>query len=159
MITWFQKDNLVYVVDSQHDFSEEEISRLTWLFSGAQRLACTGPEGVYIGPRKEMITPWSTNAVDIATQMGVPGITRMEMLQRVEAATEKEAEDVLEELAGGKLQKEKKEFSPNTVTKLLRNAQERNKCRSKAELVSKYVQEHPQVQRIESQNAAIESHD
>ena len=94
MITWFQKDNLVYVVDSQHDFSEEEISRLTWLFSGAQRLACTGPEGVYIGPRKEMITPWSTNAVDIATQMGVPGITRMEMLQRVEAATEKEAEEL-----------------------------------------------------------------
>ena len=66
---------------------------------------------------------------------------------------------VLEELAGGKLQKEIKEFSPNTVTKLLRNAQERNKCRSKAELVSKYVQEHPQAQRIESQNAAIESHD
>ena len=93
MITWFQKEDLVYVVDSQRDFSNEEIERLTWLFSGAQRLSCNALAGVHIGPRKEMITPWSTNAVDIATQMGVSGITRIEMLQRVEAATEKEAEE------------------------------------------------------------------
>ncbi|MBR6920282.1 MAG: phosphoribosylformylglycinamidine synthase [Bacteroidales bacterium] len=93
MITWFQKEDLVYVVDSQRDFSNEEIERLTWLFSGAQRLSCNALTGVHIGPRKEMITPWSTNAVDIATQMGVSGITRIEMLQRVEAATDKEAEE------------------------------------------------------------------
>ncbi len=32
----------------------------------------------FIGPRREMITPWSTCAVEITQNMGVDGITRME---------------------------------------------------------------------------------
>ena len=61
---------------------------------------------------------------------------------------------VLEELADGKLQKEIQQFSPNTVTRLIKNAQERNHCKSKAELISRYFKEiHP----IQSQNSGIES--
>ncbi len=59
--------------------------------------------------------------------------------------------EVLEELAQGKLQKEIEAFSPNTVTKLLKNAQERNHCKSKAELLSKYAHEKSQKRGIESQ--------
>ena len=91
MITWFQKDKSVYIVDSQNNFSEEELHRLSWLFSGAVKVGCDTLHGVYIGPRKEMITPWSTNAVDIALHAGVGGIRRIELLTEVQAATEQEA--------------------------------------------------------------------
>lgn len=62
---------------------------------------------------------------------------------------------VLTELADGKLQKQIEAFSPNTVTKLLKNAMTRNKCKTKAELLHRFIAEgHNQ-----SQSAAIESHD
>ena len=35
-------------------------------------------EGYFIGPRKEMITPWSTNAVEITQNMALQGISRIE---------------------------------------------------------------------------------
>ena len=34
--------------------------------------------GQFVGPRKEMITPWSTNAVEITQNMGISGIIRIE---------------------------------------------------------------------------------
>lgn len=58
---------------------------------------------------------------------------------------------VLEELADGKLQKEIEAFCPNTVTKLIKNAQERNHCKNKAELLSKYAHEKSQKRGNESQ--------
>ena len=91
MITYFQKDKSVYVVDSQHEFSSEEIERLSWLFSGAAPLEAGSLQGVFIGPRREMITPWSTNAVDIAYNTGVKGIVRIERLQAVEGSSEADA--------------------------------------------------------------------
>ena len=66
---------------------------------------------------------------------------------------------VLEELAKGKLQKQIGQFSQNTVTKLLKSAQERNHCKSKQELISRYLKAYPQTPESESQNAAIESQD
>lgn len=51
---------------------------------------------------------------------------------------------VLEELANGKLQKEIKQFSENQVTQILKNAVSRNLCKSKAELLQKYIKEFPQ---------------
>lgn len=55
---------------------------------------------------------------------------------------------VLEKLSEGKLQKQIEAFSPNTVTKLLKNAQERNSCRTKQELLNKYILEHTTSDRI-----------
>ena len=37
-----------------------------------------------MGPRREMITPWSTNAVEITQNMGISGILRIEEFTRVE---------------------------------------------------------------------------
>ena len=79
MVTFFKKGlDTVYAVESDHKFSESEKERLTWLFSGAKPLSSTSLRGSYIGPRKEMITPWSTNAVEITQNMGLSGITRIE---------------------------------------------------------------------------------
>lgn len=64
---------------------------------------------------------------------------------------------VLAQLAEGKLQKEIDAFSPNTITKLIRNAQERNGCKTKTELIHKYLHEQPQKTAIESQTDMNES--
>ena len=66
---------------------------------------------------------------------------------------------VLTELASGKLQKQIEKFSPNTVTKLLKNAMERNKCKTKTELQHRFLKENPHIIHIaiESQADEIES--
>lgn len=62
---------------------------------------------------------------------------------------------VLRELASGKLQKQIEQFSVNTVTKLLKTAMERNNCRTKNELLNKFIKENPSV--TESQISVNES--
>lgn len=57
---------------------------------------------------------------------------------------------VLTELAAGKLQKQIELFSQNTITKLIKNAQERNQCKSKTELIHKFLKENPEIESQES---------
>lgn len=59
---------------------------------------------------------------------------------------------VLSELAQGKFQKEIQQFSENQVTQILKNAMTRNRCKSKAELINKYIKENPNALVIESDN-------
>ncbi len=53
------------------------------MLGGATLLSSKKVKGTFIGPRREMITPWSTNAVEIAQNMGLQGITRIEEYTRV----------------------------------------------------------------------------
>ncbi|MBQ2447778.1 MAG: hypothetical protein II277_05160, partial [Bacteroidales bacterium] len=63
MIQFFKtKENSILAVECSQAFNAKDIEKLTWLFSGAQALEETSLEGIFIGPRREMITPWSTNA-------------------------------------------------------------------------------------------------
>ena len=79
MVVFFKKGaDKVIAVETDHRFSDEEKEKLTWLFGGATPLVSTSVKGKFIGPRKEMITPWSTNAVEITQNMGLQGITRIE---------------------------------------------------------------------------------
>jgi phosphoribosylformylglycinamidine synthase len=79
MIFFFQSSpEKIYAVESKGALPEENKLKLNWLFGGAQQLDQEKIRGEYIGPRKEMITPWSTNAVEITVNMGVSGIERME---------------------------------------------------------------------------------
>lgn len=79
MVVYFKKGaTTVYAVETDHKFSSEENEKLSWLFGGATPLVSTSIKGRFIGPRKEMITPWSTNAVEITQNMGLQGITRIE---------------------------------------------------------------------------------
>ena len=83
MVVFFKKGaNLIYAVETNHKFSAEEAAKLTWLFDGATPLSSTSVKGRFVGPRKEMITPWSTNAVEITLNMGLEGITRIEEFHR-----------------------------------------------------------------------------
>ena len=79
MVVFFKKGAAnVIAVETDHRFSEGELEKLVWLFDGAKPLASTSVKGTFIGPRKEMVTPWSTNAVEITQNMGLSGITRIE---------------------------------------------------------------------------------
>ena len=79
MITFFSQNNaLVFVVQSSHKLMPEDIKKLEWLFDGATCLKNDTIEGLFIGPRKEMISPWSTNAVEITQNMGMQSIQRIE---------------------------------------------------------------------------------
>lgn len=89
MVVFFKKGTgVVYAVETNHKFSADEAERLTWLFDGATPLSSTSIKGTFVGPRKEMITPWSTNAVEITQNMGLEGITRIEEFKRVPAGAE-----------------------------------------------------------------------
>lgn len=79
MISFFRSNSgNVYALESQQTFSSENLRALTWLFSGAEALKETSLEGYYVGPRKEMITPWSTNAIEIIQNMNIEGVIRLE---------------------------------------------------------------------------------
>jgi phosphoribosylformylglycinamidine synthase len=87
MILFFrgQSGNLM-VVDCKKEPDTEAINKLKWLFSEAHFLSAQNIKGTFIGPRKEMITPWSTNAVEITQNMGIRGIERIEEFIRVTSA-------------------------------------------------------------------------
>ncbi len=79
MILFFrtpQKSVIATQVD--HQLSSEEIHELSWLFGNATLENASTLEGWYVGPRREMITPWSTNAVEITQNMNLRGIARIE---------------------------------------------------------------------------------
>ena len=65
-------------VETAHTFSPEDVQKLVWLFSEATPVESERLEGWFVGPRREMITPWSTNAVEITQNMGLAGISRIE---------------------------------------------------------------------------------
>ena len=58
--------------------SADDMDKLCWLYGGAVPEEAETLEGWYVGPRREMVTPWSTNAVEITQNMNLPGITRIE---------------------------------------------------------------------------------
>ncbi|MGK0285644.1 MAG: phosphoribosylformylglycinamidine synthase, partial [Salibacteraceae bacterium] len=68
----------VYAVGLSSNLTSEDLPKLEWLFGGAKLMASDTMTGFHTGPRKEMITPWSTNAVEISQNMGVVGIERIE---------------------------------------------------------------------------------
>ena len=79
MIFFFRKgSSIVYTVGSNMPLKSTDLEKLTWLFGNAEYSQHDTVEGLYIGPRKEMVTPWSTNAVEITQNMGISGIDRIE---------------------------------------------------------------------------------
>lgn len=79
MIQFFiSTDQTVYAVQSNAPLNNEDCEKLNWLFGDAQVSDSQIREGFYVGPRAAMVTPWSTNAVEITQNMGVSGIIRIE---------------------------------------------------------------------------------
>lgn len=85
MIHFFgNKSVSVFAVQSDQALSASDIEKFSWLFGNASLIEEAVIEGEFIGPRATMITPWSTNAVDIVQNMGIEGIRRMEYFVPIE---------------------------------------------------------------------------
>lgn len=79
MIRFFKAlNNHIIALETTIQPSEEVLQKLAWLFSGYTLLSDEIITGFFVGPRREMITPWSTNAVEITQNMGIQGILRIE---------------------------------------------------------------------------------
>ncbi len=79
MIQFFKTEgNTIIAVESLAPLGMEDKDKLVWLFSNAEYLNEKNIDGWFTGPRKEMVTPWSTNAVEITRNMGIAGISRIE---------------------------------------------------------------------------------
>ena len=78
MILFFKGKSNLIAVDAHNELSSPDLEKLVWLFDEAYLIEQDSISGIYVGPRKEMITPWSTNAVEITQNMGIPGIVRIE---------------------------------------------------------------------------------
>lgn len=82
--------NKIYVVDSQNDLNDLDKNKLSWLFGNQEFIEASEiftKSGFYLGPKKTMITPWSTNAVEITQNMGITGIKRIEQFDHINDET------------------------------------------------------------------------
>ena len=87
MIKFFKSNSgSVIALSCNSVLSEGDINALSWLFDKAQYLDCEEINGYFVGPTKEMITPWSTTAVEITRNMKISGIERIEEFFPVESA-------------------------------------------------------------------------
>lgn len=79
MILFFRTpQKSVIATEANHQLNQDEINELCWLYGNAELVEDDRMDGFFIGPRREMITPWSTNAVEITQNMGLHGISRIE---------------------------------------------------------------------------------
>ena len=79
MILFFKTpQQSIIATQTDHELTADEVKALCWLYGDATPEAGTALQGWYVGPRREMITPWSTNAVEITQNMNLRGISRIE---------------------------------------------------------------------------------
>lgn len=84
MIHFFRNATALFALDKTDPLAGIELEKLRWLFGNAAKIDHDHLSGNFIGPRKEMVTPWSTNAVEITQNMGISGIVRIEQFAEVE---------------------------------------------------------------------------
>ena len=86
MIYFFRTPSQSVIATSvDHELSADEKSALCWLYGGAKEESEDSLKGFFVGPRREMITPWSTNAVEITQNMSLTGVKRIEEYFPVES--------------------------------------------------------------------------
>ena len=79
----------VFAVQTRSDISKQSNQKLQWLFGNVSQIEQSAIVDFFIGPRAAMITPWSTNAVEITQNMGIEGIIRIEeFVPSTETATD-----------------------------------------------------------------------
>lgn len=78
-ITFFKtREGTIIATQSKSKLPAEDTQKLCWLYSDASVVEGDSVNGIFVGPRREMVTPWSTNAVEITQNMNIQGIVRIE---------------------------------------------------------------------------------
>ena len=79
MILFFgDLDSHIFAVQTSANLRPEDIDKLIWLFNDASQIKSENVAFKSVGPRSNMITPWSTNAVEITQNMGIQNLARIE---------------------------------------------------------------------------------
>lgn len=73
----------LFAVQTTKELDPETIAKLVWLFGNQPKIEQASLDAFFVGPRAAMITPWSTNAVEITQNMGISDIIRIEEFQAV----------------------------------------------------------------------------
>ena len=78
MIVFFKSNsNKIIAVQFNGQMNENDLPKLNWLLA-AEKLNESTLNGAFVGPRAAMVSPWSTNAVEITQNMGITNIERIE---------------------------------------------------------------------------------
>ena len=78
MIFFFRTQAGSIIATQAEQLSEEDVKKLCWLYGDATVESEDNLKGCFVGPRREMITPWSTNAVEITQNMSISGVKRQQ---------------------------------------------------------------------------------
>ena len=83
MISFFgNRNDTIYVIKSKKILTSEDLEKFHWLFN--QKIIKKNTiRGIFIGPYSNMISPWSTNAVEITQNMGIKGVIRIEQYKKL----------------------------------------------------------------------------
>ena len=82
MILFFGDSSVqVFAVKCNQPLPHPQKEKLSWLFGDQPLIDNTALSGLFYGPRATMVTPWSTNAVEITQNMGLEGIERIEVYE------------------------------------------------------------------------------
>ena len=82
MILFFGDSSVqVFAVKCNQPLPHPQKEKLSWLFGDQPLIDNTALSGLFYGPRATMVTPWSTNAVEITQNMGLVGIERIEVYE------------------------------------------------------------------------------
>ena len=73
----------LYAVETSENLDLFTQKKLAWLFGNQSLIDLKVIEGYFLGPRATMITPWSTNAVEITQNMDIEGILRIESFKSI----------------------------------------------------------------------------
>ena len=74
----------VFAVQASKPLSKDTVTKLSWLFANQPKIELEVLKSSFVGPRAAMVTPWSTNAVEITQNMGIDGIIRIEKFESVD---------------------------------------------------------------------------
>jgi phosphoribosylformylglycinamidine synthase len=84
MVLFFGNVNSkIFAVQTAEELSSDTISKLCWLFGNQPKIEQASLDAFFVGPRAAMITPWSTNAVEITQNMGISGVLRIEEFKAI----------------------------------------------------------------------------
>ncbi|MFK7978953.1 MAG: hypothetical protein AB8G86_03135, partial [Saprospiraceae bacterium] len=75
----------IFAVKTSKSLTSDDLQKLSWLFGNQPQIEETTIDNHFVGPRAAMITPWSTNAVEITQNMAISGILRIEKFRSVVA--------------------------------------------------------------------------
>ena len=75
----------IFAVKSKSALDKLDIQKLEWLFGGVNHVDASEVLATFVGPRASMVTPWSTNAVEITQNMGISGLVRIESFEPIDS--------------------------------------------------------------------------